>query len=43
MYICITNKLFNMKHYGKYLPWAGSPIKYKSDEIEEAKRKAKEI
>lgn len=34
MYICITNKLFNMKHYGKCLPWAGSPIKYKSDEIE---------
>jgi hypothetical protein len=34
MYICKTNKLFNMKHYGKYLPWAGSPIKYKSEEIE---------
>ncbi|MCT2410052.1 hypothetical protein NZD88_21050 [Chryseobacterium antibioticum] len=23
-----------MKHYGKYLPWAGSPVKYKSDDIE---------
>ncbi|MGC4130487.1 MAG: hypothetical protein QM564_13265 [Bergeyella sp.] len=23
-----------MKHYGKYLPWAGNPVKYQSDEIE---------
>ncbi|RMZ61272.1 hypothetical protein D1632_00225 [Chryseobacterium nematophagum] len=32
-----------MNHYGKYLPWAESPIKYKSDEIERLMWREREL